>query len=626
MAINAVCPSCGNVHQLADTFSFKTVECSQCGTVFPTPGKKAPPPLPPEFNAAPKPIATPAPEKKGGPPALPPGFIPPAAVSKATPSPAVSGDYEVLPDEDDEPAPAPAEKWEVIEDEEADEPRPKTKPKATPKEQFAYEGDEADEEQEDERPQRRRLDSDDEGEDEPRPKSKMPMLLGLAAVLMFVIGGGAAAMYFFVLKDDEPVVAEKPLDNDAATKNVPPIEPKVIPNVEPKKQPKEEPKVEPKVEPKDEPKEELKVEPKVEPKKEPKKEPKEEPKKEPPFATGAVLVNAVEKARPIEEYKPAGDNAEILTGGVVKDVCAAGGGRYLLVNCADALKLHVVDVSTGKIAKTFPLKAPDALAAGGMDHFAVVYPGTKTIERFSLEKMASEATAKIDAKQKIIAVAMGSRTAGPVVLGGPQAQNNASGMALMFIDLPTLKEVEIEKAEGEMGVSFGTAANLRVSPNGQLLGAWFQKLNPSGLQTVQLTGNNIRGTYVKQSVGPVVPGFDGTSVYTEKGKFGPDVQNPVESGALIPAVTGKWVLQLETAKAGTDEQQFTKITVREDGKPDALAVFDNIPGFDGKKDPFQREINQMATDRRLWLIPEAKVLVTIPPSANKLQFFPVKAK
>jgi len=166
---------------------------------------------------------------------------------------------------------------------------------------------------------------------------------------------------------------------------------------------------------------------------------------------------------------------------------------------------------------------------------------------------------------------------------------------------------------------------LRVAPNGQLLGAWFDKLIPTGLQTVQLAGNTMRGTFLKESVGPVVPALDGECVYTAKGKYGPDVQRPIAPGVLIPAVTGKWVAQLEVTKIGSDEQ-YTKLTVREEGKPDPLAVFDAIPGFDGKKDPFQREINQMTTDRRVWLIPEAKVLVTIPPSANKLQFFPVKGK
>ena len=281
-----------------------------------------------------------------------------------------------------------------------------------------------------------------------------------------------------------------------------------------------------------------------------------------------------------------------------------------------------MDVSAGRIIKTIPLTSPLSLAAGGMDHFVIVNPVTKTIDRYSFDTMGLEMSAAIDTRQKITAVAMGSRGAGPVILGGPQAQNNASKMSLMFIDLPSLREVEIAKTEGDFNVSFGTAAQLRVSPNGQLLTAWYEKLNPTGLQTVQLSGNSLRGAHLKQSVGTVVPAAEGDAIYTGKGRFGLDLQSPTDAGTLVPAVSGKWFVQLQSDNKGADEQ-FTKIVIREEGKAEPIASFDAIPGYDGKKDPFQREINQMPTDRRVWLIPEAKVLITVPPTANKLLFFPI---
>ena len=74
MPIKAVCPSCGNEHQLADRYAFKTVECSQCSTIFPTPAPSGPPPLPAGFVPPRGPVKeapvseTPKPAKGGPPP------------------------------------------------------------------------------------------------------------------------------------------------------------------------------------------------------------------------------------------------------------------------------------------------------------------------------------------------------------------------------------------------------------------------------------------------------------------------------------------------------------------------------------------------------------------------------
>src|SRR5205814_1059908 len=105
-----------------------------------------------------------------------------------------------------------------------------------------------------------------------------------------------------------------------------------------------------------------------------------------------------------------------------------------------------------------------------------------------------EGDSTLEFRQKPTTAGMGSATLGPLVLGNIPSQNNASKMTLAFIDLDSMKEVPIEKVEGDFKVGFGTAAKLRVSADGRALGAWFAQLQPSGLQIARLDGNTIGGS------------------------------------------------------------------------------------------------------------------------------------
>lgn len=689
MPIKAICPSCGNEHQLADHYKFKTVECSQCATIFSTPESKGPPPLPPGFilprakNRTPDtisetPVPAGAPTVKAGPPPLPPkamNIIPPKSETPAMIQ------FEVIPETSKpEPKSKPSEKQEKVSSDPAETPAPiqfevveeksakttneslgqskslkdRRKAKIDSESNTIPDGDLMNDDSGfkfndsvENTEVSRSLDEDDLEVDEDRDpddsdsveirkparqQSKGIMLAGLAVVLLFVLGTVSSVLYF-VLHDDtsseaNPIVASSenngtpinPNSNVPKDLNTPS---KVDPSIPIKKdEPKKEPEPLPKKEVLPEPPKKTETIPtppsKVEP--EPKKEP-EKPKVDDGIHPTAVLVNPAGNPKPFDLFQKSVIPFDLATSGAIKEVCAAAGGKYLLVNCSIAKKLHIVDTGSASIVKTIPV-TEDALVAGSMDHFVVVNPASKTIDRYLLETMVLENSSKINARQKIIAVGMGCRTNGPVVLGGPQSQNNASKMSLMFIDLPTLQEVKIITAEGDFRVGFGSAAQLRVSPNGRVLTAWFDKLNPSGMQVVQLAENSLRGTFLAKSVGSVMPSANGDVIYTEKGYYETGSLLPVVTGHFQPSVGGDWYMQMNLSKFD-GEDRISKISVLSKSKQSQIASFENIPGFDGKKDPFQREVNQMPVDRRLWLIPESKVLITIPPSGDKLQFFPI---
>ena len=52
-----------------------------------------------------------------------------------------------------------------------------------------------------------------------------------------------------------------------------------------------------------------------------------------------------------------------------------------------------------------------------------------------------------------------------------------------------------------------------------------------------------------------------------------------------------------------------------------VTKFDGLPGFDGGRDAFERNVAPLALDRRLFLVPEAGILVVVPPAADKLHVY-----
>jgi hypothetical protein len=478
---------------------------------------------------------------------------------------------------------------------------------------------------------RRRWPGDDDEDDRPRrgrPKarSKSPILLivGLLAFLALGVGGGAAAYYYWS-KDDPSVARNDDTDpgvvppgpgDDGGNPPPKPIDPKPV---DPK--PVDPKPVGPKpVDPK--PVDPKPVDPKpVDPKPVNPKPVDPKPKKAPP-PPASRLVNPVVARLPITPAELAGPHAEVALPGPVRDVCIGGGGRFLILHCPTARKLAVFDVSANKVTRAITVTADEILFAAGMERLALVYPDEKVVIRYSLATFRPEFDGSLDVRQKPTAAAMGSATSGPLILGGIPAQGNASKMSLMFVDLDTLAEVPIAKAEGDFQVTFGAAAHLRASADGRTLGAWFAQLQPSGLQIARLAGNTISGSYRPEVVGHVTPGPDGQTIFTEKGQFTAKAEPTPRKEPSVPAVHGSSFVTVTDLPSGAGQ----RVSLWEAGRNQPVKTFDGLPGFDGKRDPFERDNPSLTLDKRLFWVPDAGTLVVVPPAADKLHVYKVNAK
>lgn len=333
-------------------------------------------------------------------------------------------------------------------------------------------------------------------------------------------------------------------------------------------------------------------------------------------ATGVKLVVPAKEPATIPVASFA-ERTEVALGGALRDVCVGGGGRYIVGHVPTARKIVVIDVSTGKIAQSVSVTEDRVLFAAGMSKLLIVYPELKQIVRYSLGSNKVEADADVDFQPRPSVVGIGSATNGPLILVGPTTGGNQGKISVMFIDIESLKEVVVDQVVGDHKVSFGSPVNMRVSPDGKYFTAWYTQLQPSGVQVVHLNNNMMTGHYQPDSVGHVLPAGD--RLFTEKAIYSSraELQSKGIAEMLLPGTSAAGTIQVTDGANGAK-----KIAVREGDK--VVKEWSDLPGFDGKKDPFERESTTISIDKRLIYIPEAKVLAVVPSAANKIILVPAK--
>ena len=113
--------------------------------------------------------------------------------------------------------------------------------------------------------------------------------------------------------------------------------------------------------------------------------------------------------------KAAGD-IRVQLPAAYEDVCAGGGGRFLVFHLDSLQKLAVMDVFAARIAGYVPVTGK-CLFAAGATKLLVIYPEKLIMQRFDLESQKLEATRPLPGEGSVGAVAMGSASHGPVLLG-----------------------------------------------------------------------------------------------------------------------------------------------------------------------------------------------------------------
>jgi hypothetical protein len=314
--------------------------------------------------------------------------------------------------------------------------------------------------------------------------------------------------------------------------------------------------------------------------------------------------------------------ATVSLPGTVRDVCVGGSGRYLVLHLANERKLAVFDANEARVVKYLPLADDRVLFAAGSDKLMVLLPDRNQVQRWSLSRLEREVTAPLAVAGQVHTAVMGAASEGPLVLGGPQL--GEGGLPLCFLDVRTLKQARVDRREGggQVGTHPQYPAQMRVSADGATIGMWTEGLSPSGLQAVVLTGSTVRSAYEHTSVGQIIPGPDGRTLFTENGLYTTELKpvHDVPGQGLrspLPAVHGGYYLSVNRPDRADWEGKRTTVTVHLAGDARPLATLSDLEGLDVSRE-LGRSDTRLPLDKRLFLIPLAKLVVTIPAARDRL--------
>jgi hypothetical protein len=290
----------------------------------------------------------------------------------------------------------------------------------------------------------------------------------------------------------------------------------------------------------------------------------------------------------------------------VTAVAAGGGGRFLILYLPKIHKLAVFDASAARVVKYVPVEEDDVRFAAGRDKLLVVLPGKHVIQRWSLTTLEREVSVQLPTRGRVTVAAMGSASHGPLLL--------ASSGPVTFLDPATLKPVEVQVPENRVVGGLGDRACIRVSADGKVFGLWSADGSPQGLQTWVLVGNRLQVHYEHDSAGHVTPGPDGRVVHTGRGLYTAELkprkeENDAGAAYCVPAAHGPLYLSLSPGRRDS-------VAVHMTGHAGPLARLPGVDAFEGVGD---REA--FSLDRRYHLIPEARLLVTIPATADRLVLY-----
>jgi WD40 repeat protein len=288
-----------------------------------------------------------------------------------------------------------------------------------------------------------------------------------------------------------------------------------------------------------------------------------------------------------------------------QDVCVGRGGRFLIFHLPLARRVAVFDANEAKIVKLLPVAEQDILLAAGDDKLIMVSPGRNLFRRWNLKTLKREQLFFTQTRGSIRAMAMGSASAGPLVLV------RDGGMELL--DPQTFKPSDVQLPGGGLGMGVGVDRNsLRVSANGQVIVA--------GQNLLVRQGKEYKGF---PAPAKAVPGPDGQSLstpgrlYTAKGEpLGEQVGGHGKMVWYLPALHGSWYFSLNQVKGAGFAQSTLSLSVYLPpvGRPlDTLPELDGLSGLvdwgSGQTQPF---------DRHVFPIPDANLVVILPVTKDRL--------
>jgi hypothetical protein len=314
----------------------------------------------------------------------------------------------------------------------------------------------------------------------------------------------------------------------------------------------------------------------------------------------------------------------------IADVAVGGGGRYLILHLPKVEKLAVFDVNQAKVVKLLPARDANLKFTAGLDKLVVALPGSGTIERWDLTTLERDLTVDYPVKGQIVALAMGSASKGPIMVLAREGNQAWAPVSFFLLTATKLQRREIGWTKtSQQHFAYSQAVHLRSSPDGKAMGVWCTGQIPSGVTWIRRDGQIVQSTYSHTSNGHVIPGPAGKLLFTGAGVLTNVAMFPNQNktypgtgpgGRYLPAVHSDYYLYLGAAPTPTNRNPARACDIYKLGVNQPILQLSDveIPTTDE-----QQIKTDFTLDKRVHLLPQAKVLIVIPASNDRLVLYRV---
>ncbi|HZZ82037.1 MAG TPA: putative Ig domain-containing protein, partial [Gemmataceae bacterium] len=341
----------------------------------------------------------------------------------------------------------------------------------------------------------------------------------------------------------------------------------------------------------------------------------EEPKKE----IGKGFDPPKVKSAPVGDIRPVklgAERVERMLPDTISDICVGGGGRYLLVTLSGQRKVALFDANEGKIVHYFPLASDNARVTAGKEHLVIAYLDTGIFQRWSLATKEKELTVNAPFTEQVKSITMGHNSLGPIFVAFKES-GFQRGMP-RFLDLK-FKDAGIPIN----GRSTNDPAFPHANADGTLFGFRHGvggEGHESGL--VHVHGKTAKAISIWCATSILLGSPDGRFVYAGTCVYNSDLKpvHPLKevtqfAKPYLPAVHGPYFMRLDYKQW---DQHGGSLALFFQGNYTPFATINNIDGVSNEAISYGSNRDKLTHSQRIFLIPAAKLLVSVPKTNDRL--------
>ena len=287
------------------------------------------------------------------------------------------------------------------------------------------------------------------------------------------------------------------------------------------------------------------------------------------------------------------------------------------------------------------------MITAGAEKLIVVAPDHNVSQRWSLSSFPKELTKTIPIMGVVKAIAMGYASDGPLLMNWAVGVGALDRTNYTLYDIDSLEPVKLEElkvqAHGRPGrpvtpdasgsfrlrnSSYRDRVHIRASGSGDVFGLWCSSHSPAGLETFIVRGRSWTSAYEHTTVGHIVPNADGSVLCTARGIYTLALKrkyrDPPRDLVCIPSCHPKYYITAPQVTSGRSRprpakenkpQEHGSVFVVESRLPlVSLPKLEEMSGIGTR----QRVKDDFTLEKRYHFIPQANLLITIPPTDDRL--------